>query len=490
MVTTRVTQVGFLLCLAGACFADGARPKPEPLPAGVPATTASLYRLAYESGRNFTYREFARTVANFRVLREPEEVVEACRRLGLEAEHREADWGDLAALKEPFLARELGGNWLLYRAKEGKLRRLERDDQAETPVSEAEFLRQWSRDIIVLAKSPPVAVGGQPQMRFAHTSHDFGPVWEGEKAEHRFPFENVGSATLEIVNVVAKCGCTEVRIEKATAGEGATSEMADWGEKIFAPGESGIANFVFDSKRRRGSTESSATITTNEPGKNTHRLSVKANVRNPVEVRPSGLHFGRVAEGSSATREIRVWSDYDPAFEVLEATTASASVGVEYRKLGPEGEQKKSPTYLLAVSLDVGDATIGQSIQDRIVLRTTSAQRPVIEVTVSALVSHEVYLSPETLNFGMLPPNGEIGRPVNILNIGQGELKILDVRSDIPNLVIQKNTVREGKQYQILATLQTGENPEPVTGEVVITTNHSKRKEIRVPVTSSVQAAR
>lgn len=47
-----------------------------------------------------------------------------------------------------------------------------------------------------------------PKLEFIEDNYDFGELKEGDIAEHKFYFKNVGKSPLEIQHVQVQCGCT------------------------------------------------------------------------------------------------------------------------------------------------------------------------------------------------------------------------------------------------------------------------------------------
>jgi len=47
-----------------------------------------------------------------------------------------------------------------------------------------------------------------PVITFEEGQHDFGDIYQGDKVEHIFNFENTGDSPLIITNVQTTCGCT------------------------------------------------------------------------------------------------------------------------------------------------------------------------------------------------------------------------------------------------------------------------------------------
>jgi len=81
----------------------------------------------------------------------------------------------------------------------------------------------------------PVIVDG-PAFTFEETSFDFGDIYQGDKVEHVFKFDNTGTQPLIITNVQTTCGCT------ATA----------WPRDPVLPGETDSLKVSFDSAGKSG----------------------------------------------------------------------------------------------------------------------------------------------------------------------------------------------------------------------------------------------
>jgi hypothetical protein len=69
-------------------------------------------------------------------------------------------------------------------------------------------------------------------LRFNAADYDFGEIKKGEKVKHTFNFHFAGHDSLIITDVSVDCGCTVPNLDKY----------------IYAPGESGQIEVVYDSK--------------------------------------------------------------------------------------------------------------------------------------------------------------------------------------------------------------------------------------------------
>ena len=67
--------------------------------------------------------------------------------------------------------------------------------------------------VCVLVASPVVGQEWARKM-FKETTHDFGTVARGAKAEYRFEFSNIYLEDVHVAAVRSSCGCTSVHIEK------------------------------------------------------------------------------------------------------------------------------------------------------------------------------------------------------------------------------------------------------------------------------------
>lgn len=71
---------------------------------------------------------------------------------------------------------------------------------------------------------------------FEETAHDFGDIYQDDKVEHVFAFENTGTEPLIITNVQTTCGCT----------------APEWPKEPVLPGQSAEIKVRFDSRGKYG----------------------------------------------------------------------------------------------------------------------------------------------------------------------------------------------------------------------------------------------
>jgi len=113
----------------------------------------------------------------------------------------------------------------------------------------------------VLAQENEATNQTGPVMAFNEEKHDFGDIYQGDKVEHDFEFENTGNEPLIITNVQTTCGCT----------------APEWPRDPVAPGQASKIKVVFNSSGKIGRQNKVITIVSN--AKNPlNRVSIVTNV--------------------------------------------------------------------------------------------------------------------------------------------------------------------------------------------------------------------
>ena len=80
------------------------------------------------------------------------------------------------------------------------------------------------------------AAADGPLITFEETTFDFGDIYQGDKVEHIFKFENSGNQPLIITNVQTTCGCT----------------ASEWPREPVMPGDAANLKVNFDSSGKAG----------------------------------------------------------------------------------------------------------------------------------------------------------------------------------------------------------------------------------------------
>jgi len=103
-----------------------------------------------------------------------------------------------------------------------------------------------------------------PYVAFTEAVFDFKEIYQGDKVEHIFEFENTGNKPLIISNVQTTCGCT----------------VPQWPKEAIAPGAKEKLKVVFNSRGKMGRQNKVITIVSNAAN-NPERVRLTGSVLPP-----------------------------------------------------------------------------------------------------------------------------------------------------------------------------------------------------------------
>ncbi len=279
---------------------------------------------------------------------------------------------------------------------------------------------------------------------FEDTSINLGTVL-GDDGWHwtEFPVTNHGTEPIEIVKCYGDCGA------RAWAAQ-----------RVLQPGESSVIHAAM-SKRTIGRRRVSIYVETDEPRSSHHRLRLNGYVRPIVAPRASGV-FMSVAKGEGDTRTVSIYADRVDV-EILAVTTTHPEMLEAW--IGQRSLESVDGQFLAKFDLNVrfrGVEKAGQIKDVRIIIDTTDARAPTIELPVSIMVLPEL-----RARFRFSPPDQEgvcVGSAI-VRSRSGFEFAILgvDLPDGGPNKVIVSDWSRvpgDACTYEVRVVLRT---PEPIT---------------------------
>src|ERR1051325_5988379 len=175
--------------------------------------------------------------------------------------------------------------------------------------------------MLTLAAASPALAQGWATKMFETTSHDFGAVAKGFKAQYRFKLKNIYQEDVHVAGVRSSCGCTTPQIVNADL-------------KTFEEGE-----IVADLNTRDFQGFKSATITVkfDKPLAAEVQLSISAFIRSDVVLQPSTVDFGSVDLGSIAEKRLVVTYAGRDSWKIEDVRSADPHFEVELMETGRGG---------------------------------------------------------------------------------------------------------------------------------------------------------
>jgi len=239
---------------------------------------------------------------------------------------------------------------------------------------------------------------------FNTTSHDFGTVAKGSKAEFRFKIKNLYEEDAHVQGVRSSCGCTTPQISRADL-------------KTFETGEI-IAEF--NTREFTGHKSATLTVTFDKPFHAEVQLHITGFIRSDVVTQPGSIDFGSVDQGQLSEQKLHVTYAGRDDWKILDAKTADPWYEVEMKETGRGGGRV---SYDLLVRL-TKDAPVGL-VKDQLILVTNDAQAREFPVDLQGRITSEITISPAKLFLGVVKPGQKVEK--NLVVRGKKPFKIMSV---------------------------------------------------------------
>ncbi|MCE5267745.1 MAG: DUF1573 domain-containing protein [Planctomycetaceae bacterium] len=260
---------------------------------------------------------------------------------------------------------------------------------------------------LLLAPSPASARDWVKEM-ISETSHDFGAVARGAKAEHHFVIENNNEEEIRIESAKSSCGCTSVQVTKQVLKSWEKSEIVA----------------TLDTRSEPGAKDATITVVFAAPFAGELQIHVHAFIRGDVVVQPGAAEFGVVTHGVESSRTLKVTYAGRPDWKITALESANPSVEAVAVETGRTPSQV---SYDLTVNLKK-DAPPGY-LREQLVLVTndfdTRSSR--VPVSVEGLVVAPLSAQPSPLSLGLAEPGRSVTRTLVVQ--GRAPFRILSIKS-------------------------------------------------------------
>lgn len=302
--------------------------------------------------------------------------------------------------------------------------------------------------LLVWAVSPLPAQQWAQKM-FQTTSHDFGSVARGGKAEFEFVLKNIYREDVHITGVRSSCGCTTPRISKPTLGtheQGAV--IARYNSDVFT-----------------GHKAATITVTLDKPLFAEVQLHVTGYIRQDVVLHPGSVQLGSVDRGTSVDKQVAVSYAGRNDWQIREVRSANPNLSAKVVETSRGGGRV---SYNLLVHLD-DNAPIGY-IQDHLVLFTNDLHTTRIPVAVEGRVLSGIVVSPASLFMGVVQPGQKVTKQLVVR--GKRPFRIISVTCDGGDFEFQASDADVPKLLHLIpVTFAAGREPGKVTKTIRIETD-------------------
>ena len=306
------------------------------------------------------------------------------------------------------------------------------------------MVRNVSLALLLASLAGPPAFAQQwAEKMFETTSHDFGSIARGAKAEYEFVLKNIYVKDVHIASVRASCGCTTPRIEKGRLNTY----------------EKGAVIASINSRNFLGRQSATITVTVDEPDYARVQLHVKVHVRSDLVIEPAGVELGSVDRGVAVEKKLLVRCTRSSDWRILEVNSSNPYLSGEVVEKTRRGNQV---SYELRVRLKE-DAPPGY-IKEQLLLITNDQRSGQIPVLVEGRVLSEVAVSPSSLFIGVVPRGQKVTKQLVVR--GKKPFRITAVQSDCNCFEFGTSADEAAKPLHLVAvTFVAGDE----TGKVVKT---------------------
>ncbi len=306
--------------------------------------------------------------------------------------------------------------------------------------------------------------GPPPKLEIPEMTFDAGDVVKGVAIEHEFILNNKGTGPLQILRVQPTCGCTVTKYDN--------------------PIEAGKSGKIFASVKTEGFSgpiSKTINVQTNDAELGTFALTIKANVKTLLSVKPQDrLSLGLVYVGSDIEKEFDITSEDGQPFDVTQITGSDEKI---MYNLIPAPD-KKSAKFKVTIPADY---PVGP-IQSNFTLKTTHPKVETLNISLFGTMREPLSVFPQRVTFNGLSldfiknnkESAELTKVVTVRFETDASLEVTKVKSTLPYIDVTSEETQPKQAFSIKVHL----NPEkvksgPFEGAIIIITN---KKTITVPV--------
>ena len=299
---------------------------------------------------------------------------------------------------------------------------------------------------------------------FPVTSHDFGGIARGAKAEFAFTFENIYLEDVKIRSVRSSCGCTSTKFPTQAI-------------KTY---EKGQIVATIDTRTFMGAKNATLTVELEKPFLAELSLQVHCYIRSDVVFQPGAIEFGSIQQGQGAKQKTTVSYAGRGDWAVTGVKSPSPYLATQ---LVEAARSAGRVTYDLVVELKP-DAPPGY-LGGQIILQTndTDPQKMEVPLWVEGVVVPSLTVRPGAITF--LASSDEKSLSRNLVVQGHKPFRIVEVAC--PDKRFSCSVPAEQRAFHILRVMfSPGATIGKSTTTIQIKTDQPGSPELKVDVQAEV----
>lgn len=324
-------------------------------------------------------------------------------------------------------------------------------------------------------------------------SIDFGIHEEGISVDHVFKFKNVGKSLLKITRIKPSCGCLKVSAE----------------ELSVPPGETGEITVTIDTTNLSGPVNDKFLVArSNDPSQGEMTIPILAVVTVPLEITPPRIVFSRLEADQTVSRDLKVFTQLGAPFEITGARMLRPDIekffDITYRPLEPsEVPEGAKSGWNITATVKPGLPT--GNFKQVVSLETSVEKMPTVNFDLEGSVVNDISVVAigEEFNpkFNLLSLGAikqDVGAKVKLKMLVVGEFRdTLEVGTPVcePDFlratIGERTSINNGSASEFpieieippgspIVSMLGNERQKDAVGRVLIPTNHSSMKEVKI----------
>ncbi len=313
------------------------------------------------------------------------------------------------------------------------------------------------------------ATAPAPKLQFDKTVYDFGTTSLVDSVTGTFTFQNTGAGDLKIEKPQPSCGCTIASVKPDS----------------LKPGEKGELVFTVRVAGQRGPLEKHITVPSNDPLTPKVSLSIKAEMKQVLDVTPPNIQLGNIRQGTITNLTVLVHRADGKKLVLSKAEPSSKLLRTRIEPV--EGSSNQSANVIIEVESEGTPRQFSENVK----LSLEDVAQPVAVITVNGRLLGDVLVDPTMLywpitdtsstNSGALPV-----REIKVSAVAPGQpLEIKNLTTNMKDLNLELVTKDAGKAYVVVAKF-TQMPKQSVQGAISFETNISSQPKMTIPVTVTV----
>jgi hypothetical protein len=271
-----------------------------------------------------------------------------------------------------------------------------------------------------------------PKIRFATTLWDFGREKAAGPVKYTYVFTNCGDRVLEVKNVQPSCGCIPT---------------GEWSKQV-EPNKTGTIPIQLNSAKFNGPVSKTLKVTCNDPTTPEVTLRIKGTVWVPVEVKPLFAFLSVAADSQSASKLVRIINNEEEPLTLFAPESDNRAFAAEVETNQPGREFR--------LVIKTVPPLLPGPVQGKIVVKTSSTNTPVLEVSAFANVPPIIAVTPSQLSLPPGPLAAASAFPVILQNNSTNALVLSDANINVKDVGVDLRVIRPGRRFRATLTFPPG----------------------------------